>query len=333
MKKKKLTINKSLLITKNKNKFSYQIKKLKLNKIKKNEVLIKVIYSSLNYKDILIGKGNPGLVRKYPHVPGIDCTGKVLLSNSKQYKKGDKVMVIARPAGINSFGTLSEYFISPSQWVEKIPSKLNLKIPIIFGTAGFTALLAVENIIKYKVKKNLPILITGASGGVGLISTIVLIKHGYKVVSLTSNVKKNSKYLLNLGVSKVIDLKTYSKALDHPILKAKYGAIIDNIGGSIVSYGSREIIQNGILISIGNAQSNHAKINVLTFILRGIKILGINAESTSELIRRKIWNKLSYYIKEKELKNIHKIYEFKDSVKIFKKVINKKYFGRIIFKV
>ncbi len=325
--------SKALLIKKKKKKFTFIIDDINLSNLNKDEVVIKVFYTCFNFKDILIGKGNPGLVRNYPHVPGIDCTGKVYYSNSNKFKKGDNVMVIARPSGVKSFGTMSNYFVAPSKWIEKIPSKMNIKIPIIFGTAGFTAMMAVQNLIKNKIDKNFPILVTGATGGVGLMSIFFLNNLGYKIVAATTNVKKNYNILKKMGAKKVIDLKQFNKIIDLPILKVKYSAIIDNVGGNIISYGLRELLHNGILISVGNVQSNHSRINILPLILRGVKIIGINAESASNVQRKKIWSDISKNIKNKKLDSLYKNYNFKLATKIFKKMLKNDYTGRVIIKI
>jgi acrylyl-CoA reductase (NADPH) len=325
--------NKALIIKKKNKKFIFIVDDINLSNLKKDEVVIKVFYTCFNFKDILVGKGNPGLVRNYPHIPGLDCTGKVYYSNSKKFKRGDNVMVIARPTGINSFGTMSSYFVCPSKWIEKIPPKINMKTPIIFGTAGFTAMLAVQNIINNKVKKNFPILVTGASGGVGLLSIFFLNNLGYKIIASTTNVKKNLNFLKKIGVTSVIDHKQFNRSIDLPILKMKYSAIIDNVGGDVVSFGSRELIQNGILISVGNVHSNYSKINILPFILRGIKLIGINAESAPSALRKKIWKRIYKNTKSKKLNLLYRKYNFNMVIKIFNKILKNNYAGRVIFKI
>ena len=332
MKNKKIVLNnnKAFLIKKDNTKISYEIGNVKINNLKSDEVIIKVFYSCLNFKDILIGSGNPGLVRKYPHVPGIDCTGKVYYSNSSKFKKGDRVMVVARPIGINSFGTMSNYFVVPSKWVEKIPSKIKLITPIIFGTAGFTSMLAIRTLIENKVNKKSPILVTGASGGVGLISIFLLKNLGYNVVAATTKYKKNFNLLKKVGAKKIIDIKEFHRMIDLPILKKIYGAIIDNVGGNIISYGSKQLIQN--LISVGNVRSNHSKINILTLILRGIRILGINAENVSTTKRIRLWNQIYKQARNKNLNFVYNVYDFNKVTKVFKKMLKNDHKGRNIFK-
>jgi len=323
----------SLVIEKKNNNYNYSIKKLILKDLKKDEVIIKVKFNSFNYKDILVGKGNPGLVRSYPHVPGIDCTGIICYSNSKKFKLRDKVMVIAKPVGINSPGTMSNYFAVSSKFVEKIPSNINIKLPIIFGTAGFTAMLAINQIKNLKVNKKYPILITGASGGVGLFSVFILNKLGYKITAATTNIKKNKKKLKLIGAKEVINYETFDKSINLPLLKKKYGAIIDNIGGSILANSLKTLHLNGVLISIGNIRSNHSMINILPFLLRQVRLVGINAESTNHLIRNKIWKNIFKYSKDKNLINLYTEYKFSSSSKIFKQILKNNYFGRVIFKI
>uniref|UniRef100_UPI003F877BBE zinc-binding dehydrogenase n=1 Tax=Candidatus Pelagibacter sp. TaxID=2024849 RepID=UPI003F877BBE len=301
MKNKKVSITRSLIIEKKKNNFFYSIKKIPLKKLKDDEVIIKVKYSCFNYKDILVGKGNPGLVRKYPHVPGIDCTGEIYQTNSKNFNIGDKVMVIARPVGINSMGTMTDYFIVSSKCVEKIPNDVNIKLPIIFGTAGFTAMLAINNIRNLKIDKKRSILITGATGGVGLFSIFFLKKYGYKIVAATTSIKKNKKKLIQAGANEVINYENILETTNLPLLKEKYGAIIDNVGGDIFSTCLKFLCHNGVLISVGNVISNHSNMNILPLILRQVKVFGVNAENTNSIVRKKIWKNIFNFKNNKNL--------------------------------
>ena len=323
----------SLVIEKKKNSYTCSLKKLILKNLKKDEVIIKVEFNSFNYKDILVGKGNPGLVRSYPHVPGIDCTGRIYYSNSKKFKFRDKVMVIARPVGINSYGTMSNYFAVSSKFVEKIPQDINIKLPVIFGTAGFTAMIAINEIKSLKINKKYPILITGASGGVGLFSIFILNKLGYKITAATTNIKKNKKKLKLAGANEVINYEEFDKSINLPLLKKKYGAIIDNIGGSILANSIKTLHLNGALISVGNIRSNHSMINILPLILRQVRLVGINADSTNHAIRKKIWKNIFKYKKNKNLINLYTEYNFSLSSKIFKKFLKNNYSGRVIFKI
>lgn len=331
--KKQILLTKALVVEKNHNNFNFSIKKIPLKKLRKDDVIIQTHYTSINYKDYLITKGNPGLVRSYPHVPGIDCTGKVYLSNSKKFKKGDKVMVIAKPIGITSYGTFSNYFICASKWIEKLPKKINLKTPVIFGTAGFSAMLATQEIIKLKLNKKLPILVTGSTGGVGIMSLFFLNNLGFKIIAATTNVKKNGDLLKRIGAAEVIDYSSFNKNIDLPLLKKKYLAIIDNIGGNILSSGLKELYPGGAIVSVGNVISNQARLNIIPFLLRGVKIIGINADSSSSKIRKKIWSAIYKKQNSKKIKFLFKVFNFDNIVHVLKNGIKNNYFGRLVIKM
>ncbi len=326
---------KALLIERDKKKNSYSsdIKKIYFTNIKKNELLIKVNYSSLNFKDLMVVNGNPGLVRNYPHVPGIDAAGIVIKSYNNKFKIGDKVVVVGKPFGIMTNGGFSEIIKAPVKWVEKTPGNISLKKAMIFGTAGFTALLAVLNILKKK-SKNLkkPVLISGASGGVGTVSIVALSILGFNVWACTSN-KKNTEFLKQLGASKVIQLKEFKKKHNMPLLNKKFSAIVDNIGGDVFSYGLKELDQNGEFFSIGNISGENINLNILPFILRGVKVTGINTENISSKDRKKIWKLISIIEKKKKIKKIYKVYKFKNIKKILNKAHSNKIKGRVVIKI
>ena len=295
--------------------------------------MIKVHYSSLNYKDILLCSGNLGLVRKYPHVPGIDAAGVVIKSNSKKFKVGEKVLVVARAMGISTFGGLSEYVKIPSQWVEKIPKELSLKKSMIFGTAGFTAQMAIFKLLNKGLKKNsLPILVSGSSGGVGSMAVFMLSKLGYKVSALTSNLK-NSLFLKKIGANEIVDIKEFLSTPNMPLLKIRFSGIIDNLGGKIISVGLKQVAGDGQIISIGNVLDENIHTSLLPLILRGVKITGINAESASLVERKKIWKAISKVSNYNDLNFLYKECHLNDVVKYIEKIKSNKHFGRIIIKI
>lgn len=322
---------KSLFIEKkSREKFILSVKKNFFDKISKDEIVIKVSYSSLNYKDYLICNGNPGLVRKFPHVPGIDAAGKVYISNTKKFKFGDKVMIIAKPMGIETMGGFTEYLKVPSKWVEKIPKNLSEKESMIFGTAGFTAAKIVLN-IKNKSKKKNPILISGASGGVGLFSIILLSKYGFNLTAITK--KNKSKFLKKIGISNIIPYDQFIRKSSLPMLKTKYSNMIDNTGGVTISEGIKQIENKGEVFLIGNSVSNFSEINVLPFILREIKLIGINAENTNYVIRKKIWKMLLSISKDKRINLIYKQCNLRQVKSVMKKFKSNTKLGRYLVKI
>ncbi len=324
----------ALFVEKNlQNKYKLNIKKTIIDNLKNNEILIKISYSSLNYKDILICTGNTGLVRKFPHIPGIDASGIVVQSESNKFKIGDKVVIVARPIGVKSQGGLSEYIKVTSEWVEKLPVGMSLKNSMVVGTAGFTAMNSVTQLIKSGLKKNSkPILISGASGGVGIFAIIILTKLGFNVIAATR--RKNREFFLkSLGANEVITIDEFSNQPNMPLLKIKYSAIIDNIGGEIISLGSRQLIEGGIIASIGATSSQTCNLNIMPLILRGIKIIGINAESSTNVLRKIIWQKLLIIIKEKKIKKIYKECKLQNVIKEIEVARNNNSVGRIIVKI
>ena len=313
--------------------FKVSKKRSSIDTFQKKDVIIKVHYSSLNYKDVLLAQGNPGLVRKYPHVPGIDLCGIVEHSKSLKFKPGDYVIVIARPLGVEISGGLAEYVKVPEKWVEALPSGLTLKDIIIFGTAGFTAALSIYNYEKFKNNsKQNNILVVGSTGGVGLLSVYMLANKGYRVVALTT--KKNKEQLLiKLGAKEIIINDPKSNRSYFPLLRQKFSGVIETVGSKDIGYAMGQVFNGGVVVLVGMVISNKLDISSLPFILRGVSLVGINAEQTNNVLRKKIWNEIIKYKKKKIPKNIYKeINMNKVSSSITNMRLNKN-FGRIIVNV
>ena len=321
---------KSMVIEKNNRQgFSINLKKTNLTNLKKGDVLIKNSYSCINYKDILICKGNPGLVRKFPHIPGIDFSGIVIFSKSKKFKTGDKVVSIGQPVGVKTQGCWSEYIKLSDRWIEKLPKNISLKNSMIFGTAGFTAMYAILRLIESGIKKKTnSILVTGSSGGVGLFSILILSKIGFKVTALTRHANAE-KLLKSIGASDIILQKELDKHILLPLLNSRFSAVIDNLGGHVLSNASKLLINGGKIISVGNVLSNNSNISILPFILRKIEMIGINTETAPRATRNHIWRELAK-IQSNKLKKIFKTHKFKDLNLHIKKLIKNYSGGRRI---
>ena len=319
---------------KNITKFETKIKKLSIKEIfDKKCALIKVSYSSINYKDILLLNGNPGLVRKFPHIPGIDAAGKIIYSPSKKFKKGDRVVILGRPLGVSRWGGFSEYVSVPIKWIDKLPKNLSQKNSMIFGTAGFTAILIVLEILKAKANKDAnPILITGGTTGVGIIISLILKKLGFRLV-VTSRNKKKTQKLKKLGFNKVLNSENLNKENILHLDKAEYSIVVDNIGGSTIQNQLKKLENKGNYYVVGNIAGNNTKLNLMPLILRGVNIVGVNAEQSTSKERKKIIKFMSQY---SNIKNINKIFNEVRFLKLVnKKTIFKKYklFGRTIIKM
>lgn len=257
------------------------------------EVLIKVAYSSVNYKDALSAKGMPGVTRNYPHTPGIDAAGSVVESTSDAFSEGDEVICIGYDLGMNTPGGYGEYIRVPANWVVPMPAGLDARSAMILGTAGFTAAICVEQIEKMGAKpEDGPVLVTGATGGVGSVAVMLLAKLGYEVVA-SSGKAEQADFLKSLGAAKVIGRDDLSEADKRPMLAPLYAHAVDCVGGEILSNVIKTLQPQGSVAICGLVASPAFNATVLPFILRGVNILGVDSVEISLEYKTKIWQLLS----------------------------------------
>jgi len=309
------------IIKTKKNKITNKITKnniLRKEDIKKKFVVIKVEYANLNYKDFLMSQGHSGLIKKFPHTPGIDACGTIYYSNSKKFLENDEVFVIARPLGVDANGSFSEYITISDHWIEKLPKSLTSKEIMMIGTSGFTAVKALNKSLKTILKyKNKPVLVTGATGNVGMFIIFLLTNIGINIEAITSKTKNNI-ILKKIGVTKIHTLKNFLKTPNFALLNEKYSVVFENLGGDAIPCCLKYLIKNGLLISIGNILGNTSIINILPLILREVSILSVNAECTSKNERKNILTTIkSVKLKNKLLKRT-KIINLKEVAKIMK---------------
>lgn len=289
--------------------FQFKKKDYLINEIKNNEIIIKIKYSSLNYRDFLVSNGKYWDARNYPLIPGSDCSGEVINSKSKKFKIGDKVVVIASPAGSKINGGFSEFLKIHSKWATKIPKGLSEKDTMVFGTAGFTAMYIINKILKSKLDKKVPILVTGGTGGVGSIAIFYLSNIGFKVIASTRS-QKNKRFLKSIGAKEVILNKSLIVENELSLQKKMFSTCIDSVGGHGLSYVIKRIANKGKCYIVGFGNSNEiSAINLTPFILRGVELVGINTESINSNQRKVLWQKISI---------IHKAFKYPKS--IFKEV-------------
>ena len=316
------------IIKTKKNKITNKITKnnlLRKEDIKKKFVVVKVEYANLNYKDLLMSQGHRGLIKKFPFTPGIDACGTIYYSNSKKFTKNDKVFVIAHPLGVEANGSFSEYITIPEHWVEKLPINLTSKEIMMIGTSGFTAVKALnkslKTILRYKKK---PVLVTGATGNVGMFIIFLLANIGLNIEAVTSSTENNI-ILKKMGVTKIYTLKNFLKTPNFALLNEKYSAVFENLGGDVISICLKYLIKKGILISIGNILGNTSNINILPLILREVSILSVNAECSSANERKNILQTFKSIKLKRQLLKRTKVINLKEVSKIMKfKSFNKK---------
>lgn len=322
----------ALEINYKKNKHNVSIIDKYFRKLKKNEVLVQIKYSSLNYKDALSVTGRTKIIREEILVPGLDFSGIVVESSSKKFVKGEKVLATGSGLGETMDGGFSEYAYVPENILIKIPKNLSLRSSMQIGTAGFTAAISIGKMLLNKQKINSgQIIISGASGGVGSLCINILNKIGFKTIAITRNIKQKS-YLEKIGANEVI---TYPKELvKKPLNNIYYAGAIDNVGGEILDWIIKSTKDSGNIVSVGMASNYQLNTTVFPLIMRGVNILGVTSTNYPNSERKKIWQKLSTEYKPTKLKIITKnCINLREIESFSKYLIKGKSNGRTIIKI
>jgi len=274
-------------------KYNRQIIERNIADLPKGDVLIKVQYAALNYKDALSFSGNRGVTRKYPHTPGIDGAGIIAESKTAQFKAGDKVLVTSYDLGMNTDGAFAEYISVPAAWVIPLPEGINLKESMIIGTAGLTAGMGLYKMEKMGQKPDQgAIAVSGASGGVGSMAIGILAKAGYEVIASTGKTDC-TEYLKNLGATKVVDRAFVTDDSSRPLIKPKWAGAIDTVGGSTLSTLIKGCQPQGNIAACGLVSSPILSTTVFPFILNGVNLLGLDSATFPIKQRQEVWNKLA----------------------------------------
>ncbi|MGD9653235.1 MAG: YhdH/YhfP family quinone oxidoreductase [Candidatus Dadabacteria bacterium] len=273
--------------------FTRSIKERSVIDLPEGEVLIRVHYSSLNFKDALSATGNKGVTKNYPHTPGIDAAGVVEESSSPQVKPGEEVLVTGYDLGANTDGGYGEYIRVPAGWVVSLPEGFSTRESMIYGTAGFTAALSVYKMEEYGTTPDMgEVLVTGATGGVGSVACAILAKAGYSVVASTGKTDQKE-FLTGLGVKEIISRADSADTSGRPLLKGRWAGAVDTVGGDILATAIKSAKQHGVITCCGNVASGELPINVYPFILRGVSLVGIDSAYCPMDERRKVWSKLA----------------------------------------
>lgn len=272
--------------------YTRAIEERSIDDLPKGEVLIRVHYSSLNYKDALSCIGNRGVTRHYPHTPGIDAAGVVEYSESSDIKAGDPVIIVSYKLGENIAGGFGQFVRVPADWVMPLPKGLSLRESMIYGTAGYTAGLSIGTLERHGVNPERgPIVVTGATGGVGSISVALLSLLGYSVSASTGKTDAVD-FLKGLGASEVIGRDAVNDKYGRTLLKETWAGAIDTVGGTTLASLLKACKENGAVVAIGMVSSTKLSTTVFPFILRGVSLFGICAHVTSMSTREEIWSKL-----------------------------------------
>jgi acrylyl-CoA reductase (NADPH) len=268
------------------------VEEISLSDWPKHDVVIHVAYSSLNFKDALATQAHPGVVKALPHIPGIDCAGMIVESASSNLQPSEEVLITGYDLGAGHWGGFSEYVRVPAEWIVKLPAGLSLRDAMIYGTAGFTAAQCVTAIAECIKPDRGPVLVTGATGGVGSLSVAILAKLGYEVEAVTGK-SEHHEWLRSLGARAILDRQEVIDATDRPLLKPRWAAAVDTVGGEPLAMILRSLDYRGIVAACGLVAGTDFKTSVYPFILRGITLAGIDSAKCPRPERLEMWTKLA----------------------------------------
>jgi acrylyl-CoA reductase (NADPH) len=326
---------KAILINQEGENFTKEIKEIDLSFLKEEEVTVKIDYSSLNYKDGMILKNGGKLVKDYPHIPGIDFAGTVEHSLDPKFVVGDKVILTGWRVGEVYYGGYSQYAKVKSKFLVKTPEGVSSKDAMALGTAGFTALLcafaiqARETILLGEPVKD--VLVTGATGGVGSVAVMALSKMGYNVTAITGK-KEQTEFLKKIGASTIIDRAEMDQD-SKPLEAALWDGVVDTVGGKILARALAQTRPNGIVAACGLASSFKLDTTVMPFIIRGVKLWGIDSVMCSEKRRQFVWSQVKQLIDFDKLHEVTQVWSLQDLLKSSSNILKGEISGRVVIDV
>lgn len=294
------------------------------------EVVVKVAYSSVNYKDALAATGAGKVIRRFPCVGGIDLSGTVVESSDARFAKGDAVIATSFDLGVSHDGGYAEYARLPADWLVRAPRGMSLKHAMVIGTAGYTAALGVARMEHNGLApQNGPVIVNGATGGVGSVAIDILAQRGYRVTALTGK-DSESDYLRRIGASEVMLRSSIDVAKIRPLDKALWAGGVDNLGGDTLAWMLSTMQQSATVASIGLAANHAWKASVMPFILRGVSLLGIDSGYTPNPQRQQIWDRLADDLKPAHLDDMVRVIPFSQLPDVFQDFLDAKVRGRIV---
>ncbi|MEX0844667.1 MAG: YhdH/YhfP family quinone oxidoreductase [Balneolaceae bacterium] len=310
--------------------FASGVKEVPKSFLPEYEVLIRVHYSSLNYKDALSVSGNKGVTKSYPHIPGIDASGTVVEDASGKFETGEKVIVTGHDLGSNTPGGFGQLIRVPADWVVTLPNELDLKTSMKYGTAGFTAMYGVMRLQRELISpQDGKVLVTGATGGVGSLAVFFLSELGYDVIAATGKMNKKN-YLKELGAAEVIDREIITNVNDGFLLSREWNGAIETVGGEMLDAVIRQTNPDGAVACCGNILGHELKTNIYPFILRGVSLLGIDSAICKMPMRLKIWEQIAGMDHQRLLENFTKKVGLDDLDEEIQKILKGKQTGRVL---
>lgn len=285
----------------------FGVETITLDDLPPGEVLIQVAYSSLNYKDALACQGHPGVAPNLPHVPGIDLAGRVVaVDGDSDFLPGEPVLVTGYELGAPRWGGLCEYVRVPAEWVVSLPGGLSLIEAMTYGTAGFTAAQCVTALVDRGIQPEAgEVVVTGATGGVGSISTAILAKLGYRVIAVTGK-PDQAQWLKDLGAADLLPRDAVDEDSDKPMLGERWAAAVDTVGGNTLATLVRTMRHRGVVAACGLVGGDQLPLTVYPYILRGVTLAGIDSAKCPRAPRMEMWAKLAGTWKVEQLADLRR---------------------------
>ena len=314
-------------------KYKAELQTRTIQDLPEGDVLIRVNFSSLNYKDALSAIGNKGVSRNYPHTPGIDAAGIIETSESNIFEAGEEVIVTGYDLGMNTSGGFSEYIRVPSEWVVKKPEDISLSESMALGTAGLTAGLCVRKLLNHKLTPDSgKLFVTGATGGVGIVAMMLLSKLGFEVVAITGKLESQD-MLKKYGASEVITREDLDQPLISPLQKSIYAGGVDAVGGNVLSNLLCATSQRAAIACCGMVNGADLNTSVFPFILRGVSLYGVDSAETEIGVKKEVWNNFSNAWKLVDLENEIKEITLSDLPTEIDTILKGQQIGRIRVKI
>lgn len=313
-------------------KFIPVIKSLNVDDLPVGEVLVRVYYSSLNYKDALSATGNKGVTKKYPHTPGIDAAGVVVQSDVSSFSIGDEVIVTGYDLGMNTPGGFGEYIRVPAEWITKLPKGLSPKESMIIGTAGFTAGISMLRLTELVKPADGKVVVSGATGGVGSMALSMLTKKGYQKIAISGKVQE-SEFLTTCGADEIISRDEFMAMADKALLPATYAGAIDTVGGDILARIIKMLKPMGAVTTCGSVASTNLPLNVFPFILRAVTLIGVSAQNYPTALRSDLWQRLATDLKPDNLMDMYREITLEELPEATQMILSGKLKGRTIVRI
>lgn len=313
--------------------FVSSVTEIPLDSLPTNEVLVKVHYSGINYKDLLSSKGNKGVTKFYPHTPGIDAAGVVVSDTTGQFQPGSEVIVMGYDLGMNTDGGFAEYISVPAGWVLPKPERFTLRETMLIGTSGFTAALGISKMLRMgQSPADGPVVVTGATGGVGGFAVQMLSKLGFDVFCVTGK-PEMTKSLLSLGATRILMREEFMVPAEKALVRPRFAGGLDTVGGEMLVSLLKQCAKSGSVATCGNVGGATINMTVLPFILNGINLLGINAADTPMAIRKEVWHLLGEAVDPEEVAKLGKEIPLDEVGEAIDAMSNGMHTGRFLIKL